>query len=136
MMSLDEAYERITEEERQRSFLITDPRQTDNPIVFANDAFVDLTGYSRDEILGRNCRFLQGEDTDPATVGAIRTAIESGKAITVDILNYKKDGTPFLNRLSIRPIVSDNGEIDNFVGVQYAIDESEFHAGPISPSYD
>ena len=115
----------MTDQERELSAVITDPRLEGNPIVFANNAFIRLTGYSRDEILGRNCRFLQGEDTNPETVRALHEAIERGDAITVDILNYKKDGTPFWNRLRIRPMLSESGEIENFVGVQNPIDASE-----------
>jgi len=128
--SLEDAYRRITEEERERSFLITDPRLDDNPIVFANDAFIRLTGYGREEVLGRNCRFLQGKDTDPEAVRALREAIERGAEITADILNYKKDGTPFWNRLRIRPLFSESGEIEYFVGLQNPVDRSEARAEP------
>lgn len=131
MMSLREAHQRITDEERERSVLITDCRLGDNSIVFANNAFVRLTGYSRDEIFGRNCRFLQGKDTNPETVHALREAIERGHATTVDILNYRKDGAPFWNRLRIRPIYSESGEIESFVGVQNAIDLSEVRPEPL-----
>ena len=79
--------------------LITDPRQHDNPIVFANDAFLVLTGYERDEVMGRNCRFLQGEGTDPAAVDQMRAAIRDEVDINLDILNYRKDGRPFWNAL-------------------------------------
>lgn len=130
LMSLEQVLQRIGDEERERSFLITDPSDNDNPIVFANDAFLRLTGYSREEVLGRNCRFLQGKDTDSKAVQAIRTAIEQRDAITVDILNYKKDGTPFWNRLRIRPIVS-GGSVDSFVGVQNPILPSEVRAEPL-----
>jgi len=120
---LEEAYKRITVEER--SFLITDPRLNDNPIVFANEAFIRLTGYCREEVLGRNCRFLQGKDTSPETVRALHEAIERGRAITMDILNYKKDGTAFWNRLSIRPFFSERGELEHFVGIQNPIEPSD-----------
>jgi len=130
-LSLEEAYRRMTDEERELSAVITDPRLEDNPIVFANDAFVRLTGYGRKEILGRNCRFLQGNDTNPETVRALHDAIGQGRAITVDLLNYKKDGTPFWNRLRIRPMFAKGGEIENFVGLQNPIDASERSTGPI-----
>jgi len=128
---LEEAYERVTDEERERSFLFTDARLDDNPIVLVNNAFIRLTGYGREEVLGRNCRFLQGNDTNPVAVRALHEAIERGEAITVDILNYKKDGTPFWNRLRIRPIFSGGGEIENFVGVQNPIHPSEMRAEPL-----
>src|SRR5690242_1783688 len=73
--------------------IITDPRQPDNPIVFVNDAFCRLTGYAREEILGHNCRFLQGPQTDPADVSRIRAAVHERRTIETDIRNHKKDGT-------------------------------------------
>ena len=129
-MDLDEAYARITDEDRERAALITDPKQPDNPIVFASDAFCRYTGYDRDEVLGRNCRFLQGPDTDPAAVQAIREALEARRPVTVDILNYRKDGTPFWNRLRIRPMFGDAGELESFVGVQNLITESDVDPDP------
>ena len=133
MLSLNEAYKLITNAERERSLLITNPREHDNPIVFANDAFVRLTGYTRPEVLGRNCRFLQGEDTDPAAVAALHDAIARCHAITVDILNYTKGGTPFWNRLRVRPYVSDTGEVEAFIGLQNRIDATEVGRADASP---
>jgi len=91
--------------------IITDPRQPDNPIVFANGAFMDLTGYSESQILGRNCRFLQGADTNRDTVAEIRHGIEEQRAVAVDILNYKADGTPFWNGLYMGPVFDRNNEL-------------------------
>lgn len=91
--------------------LITDPRQQDNPIVFANDAFLKLSGYQRSEVIGRNCRFLQGPGTSAADVAAIRDAVAARKDISVDILNYRKDGTPFWNALFISPVSNQSGEL-------------------------
>ena len=79
--------------------IITNPRQNDNPVVFANDSFCRLTGYSREEIVGRNCRFLQGPETDPKSVRAIRAAVDRVESIEIDIRNHRKDGEPFWNRL-------------------------------------
>jgi PAS domain S-box-containing protein len=98
--------------------IITDPRLDDNPIVFANDAFCRLTGYERSEILGRNCRFLQGPETDPATVRRLHDAVHALEPIHVDILNYRKSGEPFWNRLLLAPVRSDAGEVTYFFASQ------------------
>jgi PAS domain S-box-containing protein len=103
--------------------LITDPRQEDNPIVFANGAFTDLTGYDANEILGRNCRFLQGPDTDRATVAELRRAVDEERAVAVDLLNYKADGTPFWNALFFGPIFDQDGKLLYFFASQMDITE-------------
>ncbi len=84
--------------------IITNPRLDDNPVVFANDSFCKLTGYGRDEILGRNCRFLQGSQTDPGAVRRIHDAVAAISPIEIDIRNHRKDGTPFWNRLLLAPV--------------------------------
>ncbi|MET0320633.1 MAG: ATP-binding protein [Duganella sp.] len=91
--------------------IITDPRQPDNPIVFANGAFQDLTGYTEAQLLGRNCRFLQGEATNRDTVAEIRRGIEEQRAVAVDILNYKADGTAFWNGLYMGPVFDAGGAL-------------------------
>ncbi|MFO1117938.1 MAG: PAS domain-containing protein [Beijerinckiaceae bacterium] len=98
--------------------LITDPSRPDNPIVFANEAFQDLTGYSREEVIGRNCRFLQGPETDPAVVARLRDAIHEGRDVAVDLLNYRKDGSTFWNALYMSPVRSDDGGIRFFFASQ------------------
>lgn len=100
--------------------LITDPRQSDNPIVFVNDAFGRLTGYSREETLGRNCRFLQGPGTNAEDVGRVREAINRRVPIEIDLLNYRRDGTTFWNRLLISPVFDDN-ELTFFFASQFDI---------------
>lgn len=100
------------------SMLITDPRQADNPIVFANDAFLRLTGYRRDEVIGSNCRFLQGERTDPAAVDELRCAIAERRDINIDILNYRKDGTSFWNALYISPVINEAGDLQFYFASQ------------------
>jgi PAS domain S-box-containing protein len=97
--------------------VITDPRLDDNPIVFANDAFHELTGYSRGETLGRNCRFLQGPGTNREDVARIRAAVQRRKPIEVDLLNHRKDGSTFWNRLLISPVF-DGGELTYFFASQ------------------
>jgi PAS domain S-box-containing protein len=97
-------------------FLITDPRQPDNPIVFTNPAFTAITGYEASEAIGRNCRFLQGPDTDPQSVQQIREAVAAGSGARGLLLNYRKDGTPFWNGLTINPIRDAQGQLINFIG--------------------
>ncbi len=94
--------------------IITDPKQQDNPIIFANDAFLKMTGYAREEIQGKNCRFLQGPETDRNDVTRIREAIENRTDIGVDLLNYRKDGTKFWNALYISPVSNEAGELQYF----------------------
>jgi PAS domain S-box-containing protein len=100
------------------SFTITDPRQDDNPLVWVNPAFTDTTGYAFGEAVGRNCRFLQGPETDPQVVREIRHSLEAAQPITTTLLNYRKDGTPFWNELSISPVQDASGSLTHFVGVQ------------------
>jgi PAS domain S-box-containing protein len=100
------------------AMLITDPRQIDNPIVFANNAFLQLSGYKRDEVMGRNCRFLQGPATDPQTVDRIRQALTNRLDINVDILNYRRDGSSFWNALYISPVSNEAGELQFFFASQ------------------
>lgn len=116
--SLDDALDIITTEERQRSCVITDPNQIDNPIVYVTPEFERQTGYRQDEAIGRNCRFLQGVDTDPATVEKIRHAVERMLPVEVEILNYRKNGSPYWNTLSIRPVFSEVGKLKSFVSSQ------------------
>ncbi|ARD47869.1 hypothetical protein SporoP37_06770 [Sporosarcina sp. P37] len=98
------------------SALVTDVSLEDNPIIYTNKTFETMTGYTQEEALGRNCRFLQGADTDPSSVMKIRRAISERVPITVVLKNYKKDGTMFWNRLSIRPVVIEGK--DYFIGTQ------------------
>ena len=102
----------------QLAMVVTNPRLPDNPIVFANDAFLAMTGYGRDEVLGRNCRFLQGPETAKASVKRLREALRRKKPVTVDLLNYRKDGRPFWNGLYVSPVFDDAGRLDFFFGAQ------------------
>ncbi len=98
--------------------LITDARQPDNPVIYVSPGFERMTGYPANEVIGRNCRFLQGKETDPDTVARIREAIEAARPCTTEIRNYRKDGTPFWNELSISPVLDGDGRLTHFVGVQ------------------
>jgi PAS domain S-box-containing protein len=102
----------------QRSYVITDPRQLDNPIVWVSPSFCSLTGYARDEILGRNCRFLQGPATDQAVVGKIRKALNGKYPDSMCLVNYRRDGTPFWNNLFISPLFDAQGAVVHYIGVQ------------------
>nr|AML78152.1 putative LOV domain-containing protein [Philonotis fontana] len=113
-----------TLERIEKNFVITDPRLPDNPIIFASDEFLELTEYTREEILGRNCRFLQGPDTDQKTVQQIRDAIKENRDITVQLLNYTKSGKPFWNLFHLQAMRDQKGELQYFIGVQ--LDGSEY----------
>jgi PAS domain S-box-containing protein len=97
---------------------ITDPTQEDNPMVYVSDRFVEMTGYGREESIGVNCRFLQGPDTEEESVQALREAIDADEPTTVELLNYRKDGTEFWNRVSIAPIRDADGTVTHWVGFQ------------------
>jgi len=99
-------------------FILTDPRLEDHPIVYVNQSFLEITGYTADEVLGRNCRFLQGRDTDTARVDELRRATRERRPATVELRNYRKDGTPFWNEVHISPVRDERGEVVRFVGVQ------------------
>ncbi|WP_052402144.1 histidine kinase famiy protein [Muricoccus aerilatus] len=98
--------------------ILTDPNLPDNPIVFANRAFQDLTGYRQEEIVGRNCRFLQGAQTDREKVAELRTAVQEHRAASVELLNYKRDGTPFWNAVFIAPVFEKSGRLLYFFASQ------------------
>jgi PAS domain S-box-containing protein len=101
--------------------IVTNPHLKDNPIVAVNDSFCKLTGFAKGEILGRNCRFLSGKATQPWLTEKIREGVREKKAVLVEILNYKKDGTPFQNAVIVAPVFDDNGDIRYFLGSQIDI---------------
>ncbi len=103
--------------------VITDPEKDDNPIVYINKGFTNLTGYTEEDVLGKNCRFLQGADTERAVVQSISQGIKEKKSIHVELINYRKDGTPFRNELIIDPIYIDNTDRTFFIGVQKDVTE-------------
>ena len=103
--------------------VISDPRLPDNPIVECNEAFVALTGYQSEEIIGHNCRFLTGERTEPWLIEMLRNGIRRRQPVMVEILNYKKDGTPFRNAVMVAPIFDAEGDLEYFLGSQVEIAE-------------
>ena len=117
---LDETFLRslLEGDEVEMSVVFSDPSLPDNPMIFVSDEFEEQTGYRLDEALGRNCRFLQGRDTNPHAIEAIRQGLKAETRFTIDILNYRKDGSEFLNRLRIRPIYDGDGRLMAFAGAQ------------------
>mmetsp|Transcript_28274 Transcript_28274/g.68800 ORF Transcript_28274/g.68800 Transcript_28274/m.68800 type:complete len:247 (-) Transcript_28274:264-1004(-) len=109
------------------SFLVTDPNLPGNPIIYASEAFLQLTGYPVDRVLGRNCRFLQGPETNPVSVGRMREAIDNVEDIVVRVLNYRWDGTTFWNDVLISAVRNtridqgENGGVLYFLGLQQAV---------------
>ncbi|MUV49147.1 PAS domain S-box protein [Haloarcula sp. CBA1122] len=106
---------------------ITSPEQDDNPITYANRQFLELTGYTESEVYGRNCRFLQGEETESEPVDAMRAAIDADEPVSVELRNYRKDGTMFWNQVTIAPVRDDDGTVVNYVGFQQDITERKEH---------
>ncbi|WP_288986763.1 PAS domain-containing protein [uncultured Sphingopyxis sp.] len=104
--------------------VISDPRRPDNPIVECNDAFVALTGYSADEIIGQNCRFLTGPGTETELSEQLRSAIRERRPVLVEILNYKKDGTSFRNAVLVAPIFGSDGSLEYFLGSQMEVGDA------------
>lgn len=130
------AIERILSQERlqmmeraiescSNGIAITDATLADNPIIYVNPSFQRITGYSRDELIGKNCRFLQGSDTDTAAAKQLRTAIEEGRESQVILRNFKKDGTPFWHELSIAPVYNSRRHLTHFIGVQTDITDRQ-----------
>ncbi len=116
------------------AMVISDPSKPDNPIIFVNDAFLSLTGYERSDVLGKNCRFLQGEDTEISARLKIRDAIFNNEDISIDILNYKKDGSSFWNSLYMSPVFNAEGVTQYFFASQLDVTERkllEFNAAEL-----
>ena len=103
--------------------VLSNPRLPDNPIIECNEAFLALTGYRSDEIIGHNCRFLAGEGTEPWLTEMLRNGIRRRQPVMVEILNYKKNGTAFRNAVMVAPIFDARGELEYFLGSQVEIAE-------------
>lgn len=102
--------------------VVSDPRQRDNPIIACNAAFLELTGYAEHEIIGRNCKFLAGPGTEPWLSETISSAVKRHAPVLVEILNYKRDGTPFRNAVLVAPIFDEEGELEFFLGSQVELE--------------
>lgn len=105
-------------ERTRMPMVVTDARQPDHPIVLANKAFLELTGYAAEEVVGRNCRFMQGPGTSPTALAEIRSGLRDGRDVTVELLNYRKDGSAFWNQLFLSPVHNDEGEVIYHFGSQ------------------
>ena len=117
----------VNDDEGRANFVITDPDLDDNPIVFASESFCKLTKYSKEEIEGRNCRFLQGPLTAPSDIIAMKENIQNQKPTSCKILNYRKDGSQFINQLFIQPLFSRNrNKVSYFVGIQKELNSTHF----------
>ncbi|MEM6848520.1 MAG: PAS domain-containing protein, partial [Pseudomonadota bacterium] len=103
------------------SLVISNPNLDDNPIVFVNDAFTRLTGYSAEMAVGRNCRFLQGEETEPEAVEKFRTGLKQKHDFAVDLWNYRADGTRFRNHIIVTPLLSEEGDVAYFLALQQPV---------------
>jgi len=110
--------------------VITDARLPDNPIVAVNRAFCELTGYGREEIVGRNCRFLAGAETEPSAQATLRRAVAEGRPALVELTNYRRDGSAFLNAVMVAPVIGEEGEIAYFLGSQMEVDAGSGFSGP------
>ena len=107
----------------RHTFTVCDATAPDCPIVYASDSFLEMTGYPSEEIIHHNCRFLQGKDTDPESVKKLRDAVKAGERVSVRLLNYRKDGTPFWNQFFIAALRDRNGKIVNYVSERERNDE-------------
>jgi len=120
--SLDEQFSlKRALDEAPAGITVTDPARPDNPIIYANEQFRALTGYSEQDSIGQNCRFLQGPATDPEPVAEMRDAIDAGEDVTVELRNYRADGSEFWNKVAITPVRDEDGSIVNYVGFQQDI---------------
>lgn len=112
-------------DEASTAIVISDMRQEDQPVVYANAAFLQMTGYQLDEVIGFNCRMLQGEKTDQAKRKRMADAIKNREDVSVTLINYKKDGRPFSNNVTLSPIINEKGELTHYIGFQHDVTEQQ-----------
>lgn len=113
--------------------VVSDPSLPDNPIIECNAPFLELTGYSRREVIGRNCRFLRGPDTEPWLTDKMRDAVQAPRPVLVEILNYRKNGTAFRNAVMIVPLFDEEGDLKYFLGSQVEIAKGDGHVNGSGP---
>ena len=101
-----------------RGILITDCQQTDDPIIYVNKYFLEMSGYDESEILGKNCRFMQGKETDTESLKKLAMAMERRESVTVQMINYRKNGEQFINEFTISPVKNQNGDVTHCIGLE------------------
>lgn len=116
---------RVMIENSPLAAVVSNPRLPDNPIIECNEPFLQLTGYARDEVIGRNCRFLAGPDTEPWLSDKMRESIRGQKPVLVEILNYRKNGTSFRNAVMVVPLFDENGELQYYLGSQVEVPKGD-----------
>ena len=120
-------------QESQSAFLVTNPRLPGNPIIYINNAFLDMTGYPENRVLGRNCRFMQGPETDPVVVAKMRDAVDDGRDVTVTLLNYRADGSTFYNHIVISTVKDPvSKEVKYFLGLTEEVSTPDAQQGIVS----
>jgi len=101
-----------------RGILITDCQQEDDPIIYINKYFLEMSGYDESEILGKNCRFMQGKETDIESLKKLAMAMEKRESVTVQMINYRKNGEQFINEFTISPVKNQNGDVTHCIGLE------------------
>ena len=112
-------------DEAQAGITLADATQPDEPLVYVNQGFEEMTGYDASSATGRNCRFLQGEQTDPSAVATLRNHIDADEPVSVELVNYRNDGTPFWNQVRITPVQDETGTVTHFLGIQNDVTEQK-----------
>ncbi len=111
-----------------RGVLITDCQQEDDPIIYVNKYFLEMSGYDESEILGKNCRFMQGKETDKESLKKLAMAMEKREPVTVQMINYRKNGEQFINELTISPVKNQNGDVTHCIGLEIEASVENFKA--------